>query len=281
MSFDALKSRRLRPWLPPALVQWGRARLGRSHRFGPSHASWLEACAAASGYDATVILRRVSDASRKVRDGLAAYERDSVLMDQIEYAFPVVATLATAAVGRGGALAVLDYGGALGSSYRECKAFLGSAVSPLRWFIVEQEGFVRVGRSEFETDELRFAESVGAAAAAASTQRFDVALFSSVLQYLPDPAQALREVLELAPSYVVIDRTIMSDCRVNVARVQSVPKHIYGASYPVWILSRSQLISQLSASYELVSEHASLPFPELEAIGASLRGLIFRRTTSR
>src|SRR5581483_6566741 len=51
---------------------------------------WASATAVAGGYDAANILEIQRASMRKVRDGRAPYERDSVVFDKIEYFFPTL-----------------------------------------------------------------------------------------------------------------------------------------------------------------------------------------------
>ena len=50
--------------------------------------SWGEAMAASTGYDTEIILEKTKTALLKVKNGEAAYERDSVAFDEIQYAWP-------------------------------------------------------------------------------------------------------------------------------------------------------------------------------------------------
>src|SRR3546814_11444165 len=52
-------------------------------------------------------------------------------------------------------LDVIDFGGSLGSTYRQCRPLL-DAVQHLQWHVVAQPHFVEAGRQEVETDELHF-----------------------------------------------------------------------------------------------------------------------------
>ena len=265
--------RALLRWTPPVFADALRAVMNLRTTFSGAYASWGEAAVVSSGYGSEQLLQRVLDSSRKVRDGHARYERDSVLFDHIEYSFPVVATLLRAALENEGALSVIDFGGALGSSYRECKPFLGDRVGPLRWSIVEQAVFVAAGQREMQCNELRFFSSIHEAA---QGHTVDVLLFSGVLQYLPDPYSTIDEAIQLGPRYVVLDRTIVSTRPVDAVHVQRVPQSIYAASYPVWALSKERILARLQGRYELLSEHASLVFPELASIGAEFKGFVFQ-----
>jgi len=270
--------RSLRRWIPPAFLAHVDGWRGAGIGFRGNYTSWKSACERSSGYDSGHILERVLDASRQVRDGRAAYERDSVLFDRVEYSFPLLAVLLRVALEQDRALSVLDFGGALGGSYRECRPFLGDCVQRLRWAVVEQPSFVEVGRSEMQNEELRFFSSIGEAA---QDHRIDVALFSAVLQYLPRPYEVLHEALRIAPRYLVLDRTIVAARDADVAHVQTVPDSIYPATYPVWSLSRQRLLRHLQPDFEMLSEHQSLPFPGLQRIDAEFKGFIFQNKQPR
>ncbi len=120
-----------RDWFPPAVVRLIRRGRGPQQdgglRFEGDFATWEEASAQCAGYDAEDILAKVLAATLKVKSGEAACERDSVLFDDIEYAWPVLAGLMWAAARNGGKLNVLDFGGALGSSYFQNRKFFGPA----------------------------------------------------------------------------------------------------------------------------------------------------------
>ena len=90
-----------------------------------------------TGYDGPAILAKTREAGLKVKRGEAAYERDSVLFDQVEHSFPLLAGLLRAALSQQGELVVLDFGGALGSTYLQCREFL-TPLKRLVWCIVEQ-----------------------------------------------------------------------------------------------------------------------------------------------
>lgn len=275
---DAMKTRRLRPLLkrllPPLLCDAIDAAAGRSIRFTGPHASWEDAASRCGGYAAEGIVERVAAATQRVLAGEAAYERDGVLFDRIEYSYPVLATLLKAAAEKGGRLAVLDFGGSLGSSYRESRSFLGDAVPSVRWAVVEQPVFARTGEARFQSEELRFFASVGEALRFAAP---DVLLLSSVLQYLPDPAAALDELLASGARYAVVDRTIVNSGAADRLYVQHVPASIYAAAYPCWSLSERRLLQRFSTRHELVADFASLAFPALRRIDSQFKGYLFAR----
>ena len=234
---------------------------------------WPSAAAAAKGYDAANILEIQRAAMRKVRDGEAVYERDSVIFDEVEYFFPTLAALLLAGSRNGGRLAVLDFGGALGSTYYQNGAMLSHLA--LSWHIVEQPHFVAAGVQEFETDALKFLPTI---AASWHAQPPDVVLLSSVLQYLDDPFLLLKQIADRAPPYILIDRTpVLDDGRERIV-VQTVPPSIYPASYACRLFA-SGSIPQALPDYELVfgfDSHAGTVI-DVEGARARYRGYFLRR----
>lgn len=244
--------------MPPALLaaaRWVRGLCGTGISFSGSYACWKDALLDSSGYDTNEILDRAEKATSLVTSGKAAYERDSVLFDQIPQSFPVLAGLLRVAVENDRSLTVLDFGGSLGSSYRQCHAFL-SVVPDLEWRVVEQEQFVRCGRERFETEQLRFFMSCQEAATVGG-RKTDVVLLSSVLQYLERPYETLEELCNLECRYMIIDATPFADINADRLVVQRVPPSIYSASYPCWIFSRERLMASLEPAWEVLAAFPS------------------------
>lgn len=238
----------IRAWLPPALISFFR-QWKKSDVYTGNYASWQEALDHATGYDSNLILEKVSSALAKVKAGEAAYERDSVLFENIEYPFPVLAVLLRAASENNGRLNVLDFGGSLGSTYFQCREFL-SAIPHLTWHVVEQEMFVKRGKELFETEQLKFFFSIKDSI---DDMQPDVVLFSSVLQYIKNPFEILRTAMESVSQYILIDRTPFSALNKDRLCVQHVPVQIYSASYPCWIFSESNFKQQMLEQFELIA----------------------------
>lgn len=241
----------LRELAPPILARTVRKVLGRGLRFEGDYASWAEASAASSGYDHEDIARRVHDAEAKVARGEAVDARDGVLFETLQFSLPVMAALMRAGARRGGALKVLDFGGAFGGLYRHYKAL--GVPGTVAWTVVEQPKLAAMGTADFQNAELRFVASLDEALASGAP---DVLLLSSVLQYLPDPYALIRCLVETGAAHVVIDRTPCSELERDVLTVQTVPPSIYPASYPCWILARRRLVSSFAPAYRLWAEFA-------------------------
>ncbi len=222
--------------------------LTRDYGLWGDYCSWDEALAASTGYDSDIILEKTRAALLKVKTGEAVYERDSVLFDEIEYVWPVLAGLMWVAARCGGSLNVLDFGGSLGSTYFQNRVFL-SALPKVRWNIVEQARHVETGKAWFEDDRLRFYADI--ADCLADTQP-NVVLLGSILQYLERPYTVFNQILALPCDYVIIDRTPFWSGPTDHLCVQSVPPSIYPASYPSWIFSRSQFHSRLPEDWQIM-----------------------------
>jgi putative methyltransferase (TIGR04325 family) len=211
--------------------------------------SWDEAMAASTGYDSDIILEKTRVALMKIKHGEAAYERDSVLFDEIQYAWPLLTGLMWTAAHCGGTLNVLDFGGSLGSTYFQNRIFL-SALPQVRWNIVEQSRHVETGRTWFEDDHLRFYMDI--ADCLADTQP-NVVVLSGVLQYLEHPYAIFESILRLPCDCVIIDRTPFWAGPKDRLCVQTVPPDIYPASYPSWIFSKDRFFSKLKEGWKIMT----------------------------
>ncbi len=261
-------------WLPPVLVRLYRHASGGAIRFRGRFTDWQSARARASGYDQQAILGTVSEAMRAVLRGEATCERDGFLFSREQFPYPLIALLLRAASENDGSLNVLDFGGALGSSYYQCRGFL-AGLRKLNWCVVEQDDFVARGQEEFATPVLHFCSSVTAAA-----DRFppQVVLASSVLQYLPSPEEAVAALVATNANYIVIDRTPVARRGKETITVQIVGEPLVTSSYPVRFFDTRQLTSWLGGRYVEIDCFAAvdgtLGFGDLQA---EFKGWIFAR----
>jgi putative methyltransferase (TIGR04325 family) len=242
-----------REWMPPAVLRWLRKGRKGGIQFEGDYSNWEDADAQCTGYDSEEVLARVLESTLKIKRGEGAYERDSVVFEKADYAWPVLAGLMWAAASAGGRLNVLDFGGALGSSYFQYGKLL-RRVPDVRWNIVEQEHYVRAGQRHVETKQLRFYPSIEDCQLEC---RPNLILMSSVLQYLRDPAQAIRAIAGVGAAYLLVDRTPFIDQEADRLVVQRVPRSIYRASYPMWVFSSRKFMETLGADWSLVASHSS------------------------
>ncbi|MHB9140117.1 MAG: methyltransferase, TIGR04325 family [Victivallaceae bacterium] len=244
----------VRSWLPPALSRLKATLFSSEISFNGDFPEWNDALAVTSGYDADGILKKAAKAAKAVASGNAVFERDSVLFDEIQYSWPVLAGLLKAAADERGHLRVLDFGGALGSSYYQNRKFL-EQLQEVKWGIVEQDNFVECGKREFETDVLKFFHSIEEAA---KTCEFNVILLSSVLPYLKDPYNMLAQAVKLGTETVIIDRTPVLPGNADRLTVQKIPDTIYHASYPAWFFSEEKLLNFMGEKYSLLVKFDTL-----------------------
>jgi len=215
-----------------------------------NYKSWKKAAKHCSGYDSDVILEKVRLAMIQVRDKKTAYERDSVLFDKITYSWPLLAGLMWVAAQNNNKLNVLDFGGSLGSTYFQNKKFLRT-LDHCSWNIVEQNNFVRIGKKDFESEHLKFYETIGDVL---KEKKVDVILISSVLQYLENPDSFINSLIDFNLPCIIFDRTSFIKNEDTTLTVQNVPKTIYNASYPTWFFNEKKFLNKFKAKYTVVAE---------------------------
>lgn len=205
------------------------------------------------GYESEAILDKTKNALLKVKNGEAAYERDSVLFEKKVYPYSVISALLYSVVECGNQLNVIDFGGSLGSTYYQVRDLIPPAVR-LHWSVVEQENYVRCGQSFFEDAILKFHFTIEESMKA---QKADILLLSSVLQYLEKPHDFLEEIKKYDFKYIIVDRTafIMAD-RPDRLTLQVVPPEIYEAHYPAWFFNEKRLLQHFEG-YEVKMEFES------------------------
>ena len=243
----------LKDFMPPIFSRLIQNRSNRQIYFEETYLSWEDASTKCSGYDAENILAKVLDATLRVKQGEAVYERDSVLFEKIEYCWLVLAGLMWAAARNGGHLNVLDFGGSLGSSYFQNLRFLRD-LADVRWNVVEQKHYVSAGRKYIQDNQLRFYDDIDSCL---SENRPNVVLLSSVLQYLKSPDQIIHQLSQVGASILIIDRTPFSNLDYDTLAVQNISASIYEASYPMWIFSEKRFDSLLANSWAIVSRNLS------------------------
>jgi putative methyltransferase (TIGR04325 family) len=260
-------------WIPPELLRIARHVLGYGGHFRGNYRTWQDAEQHTQGYNAEQILQQVLAATLAVRDGKAVYERDGVTFDCPHHPYPLIATLLRAAHARN-SLHVVDFGGALGSSYFQCLPWLSHLIN-IDWCVVEQPHFVEAGNHKVARDGLRFAPTI----AAARITPPDVMLFSGVLQYLGSYEQILDEALASAPRYLVLDRTPTIAGTRDLIRIQrQSTRSLAASSYPIRLFSEASLMQIAKRSYHLLSRFDAVDAP-MGGVGSKVtfRGYIFER----
>lgn len=244
----------IKAWCPPVLLRLRQER--GAVRYDGDFGDWKSAERMSSGYQAAGILEKVAEATRQVLAGKAVFERDSHLFFQEEPNYPLAACLLHAAARNAGRLRIVDFGGALGSVFFQNRRLL-EGLKELSWNIVEQPHFVECGRQLPVPDCLRFHCDFQKTLSEIAP---DVVLFSSVLQYLPDPWDVLEKAAASGAEFLLIDRTPLltgtDRCRFAV---QTVPAVLYAAQYPIQFIGEKRLLEFLQENFELVTRFESYP----------------------
>ena len=258
----------VRGWVPPEAIRLFNHWTGRNSRLSGNYRSWEEASRNADGYDAAAILDRAREAMLAIRDGRGAFVRDGVVFPEPNPPLPLLCGLMRVAACAGGHLRVLDFGGALGSTYYQCRKFLQGLPS-VRWQVVEQPQFVACGSEVFADGVLGFSSSISEAAHLTNP---NVVVLSGVLQYLPNPVAVLEELGSLGAKAIIVDRTPIIVGSREVIAVQRVSSRIVRSSYPVRLFTRAGLLDPLNGRYQLLAEFDAVDGPA----GGVLRRIEFK-----
>lgn len=235
-------------------------------------ATWEEAKKECTGYDSYIILEKVKNSLLKVKNGEAVYERDSVLLEEIEYSWPVLAGLMMAK--KNNKLNIIDFGGSLGSTYFQNRIFL-KELDEVKWNIIEQKQFVDCGRKYFESNSLKFFYDIDTCL---EKNKPNTLLLSSVVQYLQEPYQFIDKILKYRFEYIIIDRIGFIKNKKDRLTIQKVPPRIYKASYPCWFFNEINILSSFKENYDLIADFSSEKgrVYNLDYVIAKWKGFLFK-----
>lgn len=256
-----------------ALIFYRRYIKNKQSGWSGNYPSWQAALQHCSGYNADNILQKVKDATLKVKNGEAVYERDSVIFDEIEYSWPLLAALLWVAARNEGKLNVIDFGGSLGSTYFQNKQFL-DRLHDVHWNIVEQPDFVTCGKKYIQDEVLKFYVSTREAL---NEQKANVMIISCTLPYIEEPYKLIEELIRLNIPVIIIDNTPFNVENRDRLTVQKVPPCIYVASYPCWFLDYNKVKRAFADQYTIVSEHVNDSVIELDGRKIGYKGLLLER----
>ena len=230
--------------------------------------SWKEALKNTTSYDTDDVFNKTLQSARKVRDGKAVYERDSVIFDNIQYDWQLLSSILFICNVQK-RLNVVDFGGALGTSYRQNSKYLDALSVSKKWAIIEQPKYVQIGKNEFENNEISFHESISEI-----TFDVDMVLMAGSICYIENPYKVLDEIIALKPKFVLIVRTPFSSLTEDKISIQYVPKSIYDASFPIWTLSEIKFKNYLSDCYEILEEWKDDQQADTDHVA---KGMLFKR----
>lgn len=240
----------IKKWVPRPVKNFLQTVTRRRLRFSGDYTDWQTAAENSVGYNQDLILQRVLNAMLQVKSGAAAQERDGFLLAEAEPNVPVLAVMQEMAARHDGHLKVVDIGGALGTCFFQAKQGLDN-VSSLDWCVVEQSHYVEAGQAHIAGDGLWFSDDCAQALAQTKPH---IVLLSSSLQYFSDPFETLAQIVQAVPQAIIFDRTPISALNRTSLTVQHVPKHIYKASYPMWIFSANGLADVMAPRFQMVDK---------------------------
>lgn len=215
------------------------------------YTDWETARLNCGTYNSEVIFNKVFESTLQVKNNSSLYERDSVLFDKKEYSWPLVAALTWSRLELG-ELQILDFGGALGSSFYQNKEFLD--LKKTKWIVVEQEHFIRLGNSNIADSNLKFEPTIEMAV---DKYKINFVLISGTLQYLKDPYSVLHEILRFKPKYVFLDRLSIVESVRDIITKQTVCSDIYEGSYPCRFFCKKNIFDMFASDYDIIAEFDS------------------------
>ena len=95
---------------------------------------------------------------------------------------------------------------------------------------------VECGKKYFENEYLKFYFSLDDCI---KEQNPDAILLSSVIQYIEQPYDLLKKIINYGLEFIIIDRIAFIKGDKERLTVQKVSPKIYKASYPAWFFSES------------------------------------------
>ena len=257
--------------LPPILILLFKKIKPSRYGWKGKYKSWLEANEHCTGYSDETIIKKVRESMISVKTGLAVFERDSVLFKESKYNWPLLTALLFSH-SKKNYLSIIDFGGSLGSSYYQNKKYL-IHLKNLKWGIVEQPSFVKVGKEEFENNSLMFFNDIEECNNQINPNTL---LLSSVLQYLEDPYKHLEYLLSHNYQTIIIDRTPFVLGHEYVS-IQYVPPKIYKANYPCWFFNENKLLNLFSRKeYHIIDTFETI---DGKTSNYEFKGFIFEKST--
>jgi putative methyltransferase (TIGR04325 family) len=241
--------------LTPPLV-WRLARhLRQDQELEGPFASWEIAARRATGWHDPRLDELALAAALQVKEGAAAFERDSRTYDRIFYS-PIIVAALLLALARYRRLNVIDFGGSLGSAYFQHLNLIRALPDvPVSWNVVERPALAKIGVARFQTSELRFHDDL------AAVQLDDaVLLFTGSLDYLPDAFGLLEQAVGRI-HIVVLDRILAWAQAEHAIFVQRLDSRRFG---PVTLATRCFAVDALigwffARGFTLVEQFGAKP----------------------
>jgi putative methyltransferase (TIGR04325 family) len=249
--------------LPPTMKTLIRGTLSRFIGF-VEVGSWAEAQKAVAGYESDTavesIIESIQQAHASSNETKALTSRDLQIISSFAIAIAAVGVSNTK-------IKVVDVGGA-GGDYFFMFANAMPAVT-FDWVVVETPALAKaitktnLGKGR----DIRWVSSLDEAGSDC-----DVALLSSVMQYVDDPYGLLNEVSNRC-KVMVINRIPLTSSETDQATVQHVRTHGRRGAYPAWFFGTEVFIGEIQRIGDIMSRWAVpedshvLKFQQIESQG--------------
>lgn len=219
--------------------------LKRKIIFTGNYSSWQNALDNSRGYDDYKIFQKLKNSFQKVLYCRAKYERDSVLFykDQINY--PLIEIIEKIKLKLKKKIDILDFGGSFASIYFQNKSILKNKYF-FSWSVIEQKKIIGFANSKKIKKKLKSLYSnlyfYLSIKDFYKNHNPDLVLFSGVLQYLENPFDILKLLIDKKVKYILVLRTPLHKYNDQIM-VQKVPKSIYKSSYPIRIFNEKKFLN--------------------------------------
>jgi len=245
--------------LPPIFFNFILKLLQRRNVFRGEFSNWENAKYFSKGYQNKKLLQKIISSNRICLNNPNLFERDSIIFNNPQYAFALNACLLfIISKNKTNKINILDFGGALGTSFRQFQKFTNNTID-LTWTIIEQEELYKIGIQEFSTEKLIFStyyllDNLNI--------NYHALIFSSVLEFLNNPYEILLSDKFLNINFLLLDRTPVWLGEDDIITNLIASKQITG-SYPCTIFSYNKLTSFLKSNNWIL-------FTEWNAIGEEI-----------
>jgi len=197
--------------------------------------NWKNASKNSKGYKNEKVLKKIIKNSIISAKNNKFYERDGKLLSDNNYPKEIIKFLNLNFKKK---LKVVDFGGSLGSFFFQNKSRIKAKL--IEWIICEQDYLINAGLKNIKHKNLYFIKNIK------ELKKFkpNVALFSSVLEYLEKPKKHINEILKIKSiKYIIIDRLIVSNDIEDKIFIQKNTKKYFNMTYPCRIFSKNNFLS--------------------------------------
>lgn len=211
--------------------------------------NWAEAIKQSNSFDSNAWIEKLRVSAGLVRDGKAAYERDTVIFSEIEYCMPLINSLLEVAKSSDN-LCIIDYGGSLGTTFHQNYTQLSQFTKKIDWRIVELPKIASLGRQEFTNKYLSFYDNIDDA----KSDEVNAILFCGSINYIEDCYNLLIKAIALKVPHIIFDRTSIANGSIDTFHIQHVFPPILRGDFPIRNIAFNNLLDVFEKNYTLINK---------------------------